>query len=66
MVTKWWQNLDKEKKTTLLTDLSKAFDYLLLDLLMAKVYVYGPDYSSLQLIQSFLSNRKQRTRDNNA
>ena len=39
---------------TLLTDLSKAFDCLSHDLLMAK----------LRLVQSYLSNRKQRTKIN--
>ena len=44
----------------LLTDLSKAFDCLLNDLLIAKLATYGFDYESLTLIQSYLSNRKKK------
>ena len=49
----------------LLTDLSKAFDCLLHDFLIAKLAAYGFDYESLTLIQSYLSNKKQRTKVNN-
>ena len=48
-----------------LTDLSKAFDCSLHDLLIAKVAAYGFDYQSLQIMVSFLSNRQQRTKINN-
>ena len=50
----------------LLTDLSKAFDCLLHDLLIAKLAAYGFDYDSLVFIQSYLSERQQRTKVNNA
>ena len=50
----------------LLTDLSKAFDCLLHDLLIAKLAGYGFDYDSLVFIQSYLSERQQRTKVNNA
>ena len=48
----------------LLTDLSKAFDCLPHELLIAKLDVYVFDKSSLKLIHSYLSNRKQRVKIN--
>ena len=50
----------------LLTDLSKAFDCLNHNLLIAKLYAYGFDYTSLKLIGSYLENRCQRVRINSA
>ena len=44
----------------LLTDLSKAFDYLPHDLLVAKLYAYGFDLKSVTLVHSHLTERKQR------
>ena len=49
-----------------LTDLAKAFDCILHDLLIAKLTVYGFDYQSLRIADNFLSNRHQRTKINNA
>ena len=46
----------------LLTDLSKAFDCLVHDLLIAKLNAYGFDYDALLLINDYLSERKQRTK----
>ena len=43
-------------------DLSKAFDCIVHDLLLAKLSAYGFDYNSLKLINSFLSGRKFRTK----
>ena len=44
----------------LLTDLSKAFDCSSHDLLFAKLHSYGLDVDSLNILQDYLSNRKQR------
>ena len=48
----------------LLTDLSKAFDCLPHELLMAKLHAYGMDVPSLKLLHSFLTKRKQRVKLN--
>ena len=53
-----------EKCGVLLTDLSKAFDCLVHDLLIAKLHAYGFDYLSLKLIHSYLTGRFQRVRVN--
>ena len=50
----------------LLTDLSKAFDCLSHELLIAKLEAYGFDRNSLKLVHSYLSNRKQRVKINDA
>ena len=44
----------------LLTDLSKAWDYLDHDLLITKPHGFGLNVSSLNLLQDYLSKRKQR------
>ena len=50
----------------LLTDLSKAFDCLSHELLIAKLHAYGFDKKSLVLIYNYLSNRKQRVKVNDS
>ena len=50
----------------LLTDLSKAFDCLNHDFLIAKLNAYGFRLPILRLIHDYLSNRKQGTRINNS
>ena len=48
----------------LLTDLSKAFDCILHDLIIAKLAAYGFDTNALALIHNYLSNRKPRVKIN--
>ena len=57
------KNLD-ERNTSgmLLTDLSNAFDYLVHDLMIARLHAYGFEYNALSLIYSYLSGRRQRTK----
>ena len=50
----------------LLTYLSKAFDCLNYDLMIAKLNAYGFSLLALRLIHDYLSNRKQRRRINNS
>ena len=50
----------------LLTDLSKAFDCLGHELLIAKLNVYGFSLTALKLVNNCLSNRKQRTKTNSS
>ena len=48
-----------------LMDLSKAFDTINHQLLLAKLHVYGFNKQALAIICSYLSNRKQRIKINN-
>ena len=43
-------------------DLSKAFDCLPHELVLAKLHAYGVDIKSLKLLQDYLSNRTQRVK----
>ena len=59
------KNLDKKGKVgLLLMDLSKAFDCISHDLLLAKLHAYNFDKSSLKLIYSYLKGRHQRVHIN--
>ena len=65
MIEKWRQSLDfGGQAAAVLTDLSKAFDCIDHELLIAKLNAYGFDNSSLTFIYSYLSERKQRTKIN--
>ena len=63
MLEKW--NLSKDKDHSfgvLLTGLSKAFDCLSHELLIAKLAAYGFSRSALKLMYTYLFDRKQRTK----
>ena len=48
----------------LTTDLSKAFDCLVHDLLIAKLHANGFDKASLTLVYNYLTDRKHRVKLN--
>ena len=65
LIERWKKCLDKKGVAgVLLTDLSKAFDSLDHELLIAKLEAYGFDYVSLKPIFSYLHGRHQRVRIN--
>ena len=65
MLKKWRTSVDNKLIAgILLTDLSKAFDCLIHELLIAKLHAYGFDHNALLLIQNYLSNRNQRVKVN--
>ena len=67
MTEKWRKCYDKGGISgAILTDLSKAFDCILHDLLKAKLAAHGFDYQSLRTMESFFSNRQQRKKINKA
>ena len=63
LIEKWMKSVDNGGAFgAILTDLSKAFDCLPLELLIAKLVVYGFDKSSLKLVQLPL---KKKTKSKN-
>ena len=63
MLRKWQSHLDTSGIIgAILMDLSKAFDCLPHNLLIAKMAAYGFGKSTLKLFHSYLSNRKHRVR----
>ena len=67
MIEFWKKALDsKNIAGAVLTDLSKAFDCLNHNLLIAKLDAYGFDNISLKFIYEYLKERKQRTKVNNS
>ena len=67
MLEKWRSAVDNKKTfEVLLIDLSKAFDCLSHELLLAKLHAYGFSILALRLVYNYLKNRKQRTKINSA
>ena len=63
IIDKWMKAVDSNKIFgAVFTDLSKAFDCICHDLLIAKLTVYGLSLLALKLIKDYLQNRKQRTK----
>ena len=61
LLEQWRSKLDNKYIIgTILCDLSKAFDTLPHDLIIAKLEAYGFGHNSLTLILDYLTNRKQR------
>ena len=62
MIEMWRKAIDENKiPGAILTDLSKAFDCLSHELLIAKLEAYGFDKSALKLVYDYLRGRNQRT-----
>jgi len=63
LIQNWQTQLDNKKQVgTILMDLSKAFDSLPHELLLAKSIAYGFNNRSTFLVENYLTNRKQRTK----
>ena len=64
LLQNWKKSLDEPDRIvgTLLMDLSKAYDCVNHELIIAKSGPYGLNECSLRLIQNYLSKRKQRVK----
>ena len=67
MIEKRRKNMDKGKLCAeLLTDLSKAFDCIVHDVLIAKLKGHGFLYEALKVMYNYRTNRKHRTKVNDS
>ena len=67
MVEKWHKTLGEGGETgVVLTDLTKAFDCIDKNLLIAKLHAYGFEKRSLEFAHSYLTKHKQRTKVDSA
>ena len=63
LIEKWKKGLNnKGYASAILMDFSKVFDTINHELLIAKLYAYGFSKDALKLINSYMSNRWQRTK----
>ena len=66
MIEKWKKSIDQRKNAgALLTVLSKAFDCILHNLLIAKLEAYGVDTNSLYIMHSYLIWNTMKKVENN-
>ena len=67
LIKKWKKILDyKGYSAAILMSLSKEFDSINRDLLIAKLDAYGVQEKSLKLLKDYISSRYQRTKVNGA
>ena len=67
MIEQWKKSLDQNGFAgAVLMDLSKAFDCMNHELLLAKLYAYGFGKNSIKTINSYLKNRWQRVKVNDS
>ena len=65
LIEKWKKMIDNQGYSgAVFMDLSKAFDTINHELLLAKLYAYGFDKQALRLIRCYLTDRWQRTKVN--
>ena len=63
VIDKWKKAVDSNKVFgAVVTDLSKTFDCIYHDLIIAKLNAYGLSLPGLKLLKDYLQNRKPRTK----
>ena len=66
MMLESWKDTTNNRNAfgALLTNLSKAFDCLSHNLLIAKLNAFDPDLALLNILKDYLTNRKQKAKVN--
>ena len=63
LIEDWKASWDNKKLLgTVLLDLSKVFDFICHDLLIAKLHAYGLSTEALTFLYSYLKRRQQRVK----